>query len=97
MEYEIKQSDNVTTYVLHGRLDLNTAPELLLAMNLDNVQNLVFDLADVDYIFSAGLRVFLQAQKELNAKQGTLKIINTQPQVKEIFEIVGFSKIMDIA
>lgn len=97
MEYDVKKDGDTITYVLHGRLDLNTSPQFLAAMNLNGAKNLVFDLADVDYIFSAGLRVFLQAQKEINAKQGSMKIINTQSQVKEIFDIVGFSSIMDIA
>ena len=97
MEYDIKKENDTVTYILHGRLDLNTAPQFLSVMNLNEAKNVVFDLADVDYIFSAGLRVFLQAQKEINSKQGSMKIINTQPQVKEIFDIVGFSNMMDIA
>ena len=97
MEFEKKQEGDTLTYLLHGRLDMNTSPQFLAEMKLNGVKNLIFDLADVDYIFSAGLRVFLQAQKEMNERGGTMKIINTQSQVKEIFNIVGFGSLMDIS
>ena len=79
-----------------GRIDTNSAPELLEKIDFTDLKELVFDLEDVDYVFSAGLRVFLQAQKVMNANGGTMKLINLQPSVKEIFEIVGFTNIMDI-
>lgn len=79
-----------------GRIDTNSAPELLEKIDFTDLKELVFDLEDVDYVFSAGLRVFLQAQKVMNANGGTMKLINLQPSVKEIFEIVGFSNIMDL-
>ena len=79
-----------------GRIDTGSAPELLEKIDFTDLKELVFDLSDVDYVFSAGLRVFLQAQKVMNANGGTMKLINLQPSVKEIFDIVGFSGIMDI-
>ena len=65
-------------------------------MDLNGVKELLFDLKDVDYVFSAGLRVFLQAQKEMNANGGKMKIIHIDPATKSIFEMVGFANIMDI-
>ena len=53
-------------------------------------------MTEVDYVFSAGLRVFLQAQKSINANGGTMKLTGVQPSVKEVFNIVGFTGIMDI-
>jgi len=53
-------------------------------------------LKEVDYVFSAGLRVFLQAQKIMNANGGKMKIINIDSAIKSIFEMVGFANIMDI-
>ena len=90
-----KQGDTLTCS-LFGRLDTNTSPELLEQINLDGVQTLIIDLADVDYVFSAGLRVFLQLQKNMNEKNGQMTLINMQDSVKEIFKIVGFTNIMDI-
>lgn len=96
MEVEQKRESNILVVKVKGRIDTNTAPELLAQLNLDDVQELIFDLAEVDYVFSAGLRVFLQAQKIMDAKQGKMKLINVEPSVKSIFEMVGFADIMDI-
>lgn len=96
MEIEQKKQGDTLTCNVFGRLDTNTAPELLERINLDGIQKLIIDLADVDYVFSAGLRVFLQLQKAMNEKNGQMTLINMQDSVKEIFKIVGFNNIMDI-
>ena len=72
-----------------GRVDTITSPELEAAIVLDGVEELVFDLAQVDYISSAGLRVLLSAQKKMAGK--SMKIVNAKPAVKEVFDITGFS------
>ena len=96
MEFEKIQEGNKLTYKIKGRLDTATSPELQDALELDGVKDLVFDLKETDYVFSAGLRIFLQAQKIMNANGGTMRLINVQDSVKEIFNIVGFTGIMDI-
>lgn len=96
MEFEKNAEGDKLTYVIKGRLDTATAPVLMDDLKLDGVKELVFDMQEVEYVFSAGLRVFLQAQKTMNVNQGTMKLINVQPAVKEIFSIVGFTGIMDI-
>ncbi|WP_029231657.1 STAS domain-containing protein [Butyrivibrio sp. VCB2006] len=82
---------------LEGRLDTMTAPDLetQLTASLGGVENLVFDLAKLEYISSAGLRVLLSAQKTMN-KQGTMVVRNATEEVKEIFEVTGFSDILTI-
>lgn len=81
---------------LEGRLDTNTAPDLEKEVkSIDGVENLIFDFIDLDYISSAGLRTILVIQKIMN-NQGTMKIKNVKDEVKEVFEITGFSKIIDI-
>ena len=74
-----------------GRVDTITSPELEAAVVLDGVDELVFDLAQVDYISSAGLRVLLSSQKKMAGK--SMKIANSKPAVKEVFDITGFSDI----
>lgn len=96
MEFRTEKNGDKLICTIMGRIDTNSAPELLEKIDYTGLKELVFDLDDVDYVFSAGLRVFLQAQKILNANGGKMKLINVQPSVKEIFEIVGFSSIMDI-
>ena len=74
-----------------GRVDTITSPELEAAVVLDGIDELVFDLAQVDYISSAGLRVLLSSQKKMAGK--SMKIVNAKPAVKEVFDITGFSDI----
>ena len=96
MEIEnIRNGDSLTCKV-KGRLDTNTAPAMMDNLDLNGVKDLVFDLSEVDYVFSAGLRVFLQAQKIMNSNGGKMRIINVDPAIKSIFEMVGFANIMDI-
>lgn len=83
--------------ILEGRLDTATAPQLEATLNsvLAGVTSLKFDLEKLDYISSAGLRVLLSAQKTMN-KQGSMVISNVSPEVKEIFDVTGFTDILTI-
>ena len=84
-------------FTLEGRLDTATAPELEAALkeSLDGVSELTLDLAQMDYISSAGLRVLLSAQKIMN-RQGEMKLLHVQETIMEIFEVTGFSDILTI-
>ena len=88
---------NQLTIALEGRLDTTTAPELEaeLKMSLDNVNSLIFDLDKLDYISSAGLRVLLSAQK-IMSKKGGMKVTHVNEIVQEVFEVTGFSDILEI-
>ena len=70
-----------------GRLDTTTAPALEA-----EVKN---SLEGLEYISSAGLRVLLSAQKSMN-KQGTMKLVNVNEVVMEVFEITGFVDVLTI-
>ena len=95
----INKTKNETklTVALEGRLDTTTAPELEaeLKASLDGVTELTMDLANLDYISSAGLRVLLSAQKTMN-KQGQMKVTGVSETIMEIFEVTGFSDILTI-
>ena len=82
---------------LTGRLDTTTAPALEAELNtvLTNVTELAFDFAQLEYISSAGLRVLLATQKIMN-KQGKMTVRNVSSDIKEVFEITGFSDILTI-
>lgn len=85
------------TIAIEGRLDTNTSPQLdaELKQSLDGITALIFDLKDMAYISSAGLRVLLTAQKLMN-KQGKLTVKNANEDVMEIFEVTGFNDILNI-
>ena len=85
------------TVALTGRLDTVTAPELEkeLRDSLDGVSALTIDMAALEYISSAVLRVLLSAQKTMN-KQGEMKVVHVGDTIMEIFEVTGFSDILTI-
>jgi anti-sigma B factor antagonist len=79
------------TVKLTGSLDTATAPELerqLAPVMSSPVKDLVFDLAELKFISSAGLRVFSSARKQLKARSGQASFVNMQPQIQEVFEIM---------
>lgn len=82
---------------LEGRLDTSTAPQLEseLRSDIEGVSDLTFDLKDLAYVSSAGLRVLLSAQKTMN-KQGQMVICNANEDLMEIFDVTGFSDILTI-
>ena len=92
-----KQEGGTLTLALDGRLDTITSQQLEkeLRTSIDGVTELIFDFENLSYITSAGLRVVSVAQKVMN-RQGHLKIIHTQPDVKEVFDVTGLSDIMEI-
>ena len=91
------KSENKLTYAIEGRIDTKTAPELEAALkgDLDGITELVFDFTNVSYISSAGLRVLLSAHKTMSAKGG-MKLTHVNDIIQEVFEVTGFSDILDI-
>lgn len=83
---------------LDGRLDTNTSPalEAEIKSSLDPVETLIFDLAQLTYVSSAGLRVLLMAQKTMNAKKGNMIIRNCSEDIMDIFDVTGFTDILNI-
>ena len=79
------------TIKLNGSLDTATAPELerrLAPILAAPIRDLVFDLADLQFISSAGLRVFAGARKIVKARGGQASFIRMQPQIAEVFAII---------
>ena len=97
MTIEIKKNENETIIEIVGRLDTITAPALDKTINEDigDAKNLVLDVKGMEYISSAGLRVFLSAQKKMQ-KIGSMKVINVCEEVMEVFEMTGFADILVI-
>ena len=91
MEIKKKSADGKLVMKPIVRIDTVTAPELAAMVVLDNVKELEFDLSEVDYISSAGLRIFLGSQQKMTASGGKMVLSGVRPIVTEIFDIVGFS------
>lgn len=85
------------TITLEGRLDTTTAPQLeaeIRAMD-SGVTALTLDLAALEYLSSAGLRVLLAAQKLMN-RQGSMVVRHVNETIMEVFEVTGFTDILTI-
>ena len=96
MKIDKNLNGNTLTITLEGRLDTNTSPELEKEVEvLDGVENLIFDFKNLEYISSAGLRIILALQK-IMSNQGSMTIKNVKDDVREVFEITGFSDILTI-
>ncbi len=92
----IKENEKITVSV-EGRIDSVTAAEFESAIKnaIGGASELIFDFIKLEYISSAGLRILLGTQKLMN-KQGSMKVINVNETVNDIFDVTGFSYILDI-
>ncbi|MCQ2814981.1 MAG: STAS domain-containing protein [Bacilli bacterium] len=97
MTIEKKFNGESLTLLLIGRLDTTTSPDLEreIQESTKGIKSLTLDFKDLEYISSAGLRVVLGAQK-LMSRQGQMNLINVPDAIKDIFEMTGFSEILNI-
>ena len=84
-------------FSLEGRLDTVTSPDFEKELKevLDGLTELTLDFEKLEYISSAGLRVLLAAQKVMN-KQGSMQVVNVNESIMDIFDVTGFSDILQI-
>ncbi len=96
INYETKEGQ--TTVCLEGRLDTNTSLDYSKFFEtLDpKITDLVLDLEKLTYITSAGLRVILNTHKELVKKSGNFVVKNCNEMVMEVFDMTGFSDVLNI-
>ena len=102
MNPSIELLDGLTLVRAAGRIDFEAAAafqgllDQAMAQTTDRPANLVIDCAAVDYVSSAGLRVFLMTARA--AKQAGIGFVvcALQPSVKEVFDVSGCSRIIDI-
>lgn len=84
--------------VTGNRIDAVATPELdkqLSEMIAQAETDIYVDMDSTTYICSVGLRTFMTATKKMRAKQKRLILKNVKPQVMEVFEVTGFSGILN--
>lgn len=99
MDVTINEVDGKTVVNLQGRLDTINAQEFekkLTPLVEVDAPNIVFECNDFDYISSSGLRVFLSVQKNVMARKGSLVIRGMKQDIKDVFDMTGFSSIFTI-
>jgi len=86
------EKEHPPTIALEGRLDSVTAPDLdrLLDRVLarKGIPRVVFDLGQLDYLSSAGIRCFVRARKAIEPNGGKIAIVNPKPPVQKVLDIV---------
>ena len=97
MTIERNVNGAVVTLKIVGSLDTSTAPALEAAVDscATDIKELILDCSALEYVSSAGLRVILKAQKQMNV-QGCMKLIGVNETIMEVFDITGFADILTI-
>jgi anti-anti-sigma factor len=93
MEIIVTNESDIFIFSIQGRLDAVSVPELEERLNRwfeQSETKLIFDLDRLDYISSAGLRVFLTTAKKMKARGGKLCMARLRENVKNVFTISGF-------
>jgi anti-anti-sigma factor len=99
MKIEITQNNDIVVAAIAGRLDTVTSSEFEKSLTpyfSSPGLELVLDCCAMEYISSAGLRVVLMAHKSITAKGGRFIIRNLSNEVRSVFDMTGFSRILTI-
>lgn len=86
-----QKMDGVYIIALAGRLDTNTYPQLEERVDVvlkEKPHTLVFDLSELNYISSMGIRIVAKAQKVIKPHYGKVILLNMQPQIQKVFDII---------
>ena len=97
MTINVERDFEFVTLEITGRLDSTTAPNLESIVNelSKDTKELIFDVSDVEYISSAGIRVLLGAYKKMNMNQGIMRIEKANEMVRDVFKMTGVSQMLD--
>jgi len=96
MEVKTEQKDHHLCVQVSGQLDTLTSPELESKVNLSGIQQFELDLQKVDYVSSAGLRLISSFHKQMMTQKGKMVVLHLCPAVREVFDMVGYSAILNI-
>ena len=99
VQIHTSKEGNGTVVQLQGKVDATSAPSVeqaLVSVIDQGEKRLVLDCAGLDFISSAGLRSLLLAVKKMKAAGGGISLAALQPNVKEVFDISGFSALFTI-
>ena len=97
MTINVERDFELVTLEITGRLDTTTAPNLEAVINeiSEDTKELVFNMAELEYISSAGIRVLLSAYKKMNQSGGIMRIEKANDIVREVFEMTGLVEMLN--
>jgi anti-sigma B factor antagonist len=99
MEVVETKHDGICILALSGRLDASSSSEFrekILHIIGDGTRKVILDCENLDYISSAGLRVVLEATKEIKRNEGKIMLCALQDYIKEVFEVAKFDAFLPI-
>lgn len=99
MEITEDKKGDIVILALSGKLDASTSKtfeDKLLADIDSGGQRSVIDLAQLEYVSSSGLRVFLVAVKRLTSSKGKIVLCSLKDHIRQVFDLAGFSSILTI-
>ena len=98
MDIKLTRTENTLNVALQGRVDVKTSSliEDALEDELEGVEELILDFAQVPYLSSAGLRMIAMFQDTMDETDATLRVINVCNEVMEVFQMTHFTDFIDI-
>lgn len=99
LKIDVLKDKDESTVLLMGEIDVYTAPQLkdkILPLTLIENHLIVVDLANVNYMDSTGLGVFIHALKSSKQHKSRLKLVHLQDRVMRLFKITGLNEIIHI-
>jgi len=100
MEIAQETREGIQVFQVQGKIDASTADsfeESLIRSIDEGNTRLVVDMAEVDYISSVGLRVFLLDAKKLKPLDGKIVLAAMQGPIRKVFTMAAFDRILPIA
>ena len=97
MTIDVERDFELVTLGITGRLDTTTAPNLEAVINeiSEDTKELIFNMAELEYISSAGIRVLLSVYKKINQSGGIMRIEKANDIVREVFEMTGLLEMLN--
>ncbi len=98
MQIKVNADGSKATIFVEGKLTVQTAPDLSSALEGigQEVDDLTIDLAEVEYIASAGLRVLVTADKMMAGRGGSLRLAGPTDEVVDVLEMTGLLDVFEI-
>ncbi len=98
MEINVTQDGNKATIALEGKLSVATSPDLEAAIQglPEDTNEFVIDLANLEYISSAGLRVLVSTEKIAGQRNGKMVLQHPNEEVSEVFDMTGLADVFTI-
>jgi anti-sigma B factor antagonist len=95
---EVVHGDHAALVVVHGEVDLHTAPAFRAALDeaLDGSGRVEVDLSDTTFMDSCGLVALFAAHRRLGRAREAVVICNPRPQVRLVLDITGVGALFDV-